>query len=267
MIALFEDTADCNRELLLQLLDEPDGEPDPDVASTVRLGVLRPDDPRVRRALAAVDARLQVPLPGSPGWCARGEAGERAGSRPDGAARPVLALERAMLAVAAGEPAEARALLVGAEACAGEGGLFPERVDGPGGRGGPVMPHLWTHAEHVILLRSMEDGAVFDQPPQPRRRYATERPPRIARWRHDGELREMPAGRALRIELPVEADLHWSGDEWRTVQDTPTVQAGPGIFVVELPTAVLSRSGTLVFTWRERRSGAWLGMDHHVTLR
>ncbi len=257
------DTADCLHELLGQVLDEAESgaeiEPDPDIVSLVRFGVLEPDDARVRRALAAVDAGLRVATPGGPAWCARGEAGL--------APRPVLALERAMLAVAAGEPEEALALLRAAEACAGAGGMLPERADGRDGRGGTVMPHLWTHAEHVILLRSVADGAPFDRPPQPAGRYGGGRAARVARWRHDGELREMPRGRPLRIELPVAADLHWSSDGWEVVQDTPVAQAGPGLFVAELPTAALAPGSDVVFTWRERGSGAWLGVDHHVTVR
>ncbi len=178
----------------------------------------------------------------------------------------MLTAERALLAVLSGRPDEARALLRSLQACAGEGGMLPERVDGPDGRGGMVMPHLWTHAEHVRLLRSIADGAVFDQPPHAAARYRSGRPARIARWRHEHELREMPQGRALRIELPVAADLHWSDDGWVRIQDTPVVQAGPGIFVAELPTAALPDGSTVVFTWRERGSGAWLGIDHHVTV-
>jgi glucoamylase len=74
----------------------------------------------------------------------------------------------------------------------------------------------------------------------------------------------MVQGRALRIELPVAADLHWSDDGWIRIQDTPVVQAGPGIFVAELPTESLLPDSMVVFTWRERGSGAWLGVDHHV---
>ena len=259
--AFLHDTADCVHELLLNLLDEPAAEvdPDPDIVSLVRFGVLAPSDARVRRALAAIDETLQVMLPGGPAWCARGEAGR--------APRPVLTLERAMLELAMGEPARAYALLMSAQACAGEGGMLPEQVDGLDGRGGVVMPHLWTHAEHVILLRALEDGVSFEQPPQPLQRYGQPRTARIARWRHDQELVEMPQGRALRVELPVAADLHWSSDDWMAIQDTPVTQAGPGLFVAELPTADLVSGSTVVFTWRERGNGAWLGIDHHVTVR
>ncbi len=265
LCAFFRDTADSIQELLETLLDEP-GSPsspdvpdaDPDIVSLPRLGVLAPNDPRLVRALHAIDAELRVTLPGGPAWCCRGEAGQ--------APRAVLTAERALLAILAGQPEEARTLLASLQNYAGEGGMLPERVDGPDGRGGMVMPHLWTHAEHVRLLRSLADGAVFDQPPHAAARRGSGQEARIARWRHDHELRRMPQGRALRVELPVAADLHWSDDGWVRIQDTPVVQAGPGIFVAELPTASLPDGSTVVFTWRERGSGAWLGIDHHVAV-
>jgi glucoamylase len=257
------DTADSIHELLEALLDEPGSpassetpEADPDIVSLARLGVLAPDDPRLQRALETIDANLRVELPGGPAWCRRGDFGR--------APRPALTAERAQLAIMAGRPDEARALLASLQNCAGEGGMLPERVDSPDGRGGIVMPHVWTHAEHVRLLRAIEDRALFEPPPHAASRYASARTPRIARWRHDHELPRMVQGRALRIELPVAADLHWSDDGWIRIQDTPVVQAGPGIFVAELPTESLLPDSMVVFTWRERGSGAWLGVDHHV---
>ncbi|WP_419730811.1 glycoside hydrolase family 15 protein [Lichenicola sp.] len=259
-----QDTADAVRDVVESLLDELCLEPgpaeaDPDIVSLAVLGVLGVEDPRLARALAAIDAALRVDLPGGPGWCVRGDEGL--------APRPVLTAERATLAVLAGQHAEARALLASFEACAGEGGMLPERVDNEGGRGGMVMPHLWTHAEHVKLLRSIADGRSFCALPHARARYAgTDTPTRIARWRHDHELREMPAGRVLRVELPVAADLHWSDDGWVRIQDTPVVPVGLGIFVAELPTAALVPGARVVFTWRDRNSGSWLGVDHHIAV-
>ena len=262
-----QDTADAVRDLLDSLLDEmtpdaPDAvEPDPDIVSLAVLGILTADDPRLARAIAAIDSSLRVELPSGPAWCVRGDEGL--------APRPVLTAERATLAVLAGRHEEARQLLASFEGCAGAGGMLPERVDNEGGRGGMVMPHLWTHAEHVKLLRSIEDGRSFCELPHARARYAGSTgpaPTRIARWRHDHELREMPAGRVLRVELPVAADLHWSDDGWVRIQDTPVVPVGLGIFVAELPTAALQPGAHVVFTWRDRNSGSWLGVDHHIAV-
>ncbi|TIP53948.1 MAG: hypothetical protein E5X68_37320, partial [Mesorhizobium sp.] len=67
------------------------------------------------------------------------------------------------------------------ERSAGVGGLLPEQVwDRPdipdrelwlGKPSGSAMPLVWAHAEHIKLLRSLRDGAVFDLPPQGVERY------------------------------------------------------------------------------------------------
>ncbi|MGI4747815.1 MAG: hypothetical protein ACRYGI_19780 [Janthinobacterium lividum] len=261
------DTADAVHELLSALLDEPGSpasaeapEADPDIISLVLFGLMTVDDPRLARALDTIDASLKVELPGGPAWCRRGDEGLPP--------RPVLTAERALLAVEAGRMDEADLLVRSLQACAGEGGMLPERVDNENGRGGMVMPHLWTHSKHVKLLRSIDDAQDFNRLVQVQQRYAgkTVLASRIVRWRYDHELREMPQGRVLRVELPVAADLHWSDDGWVRIQDTPVVEIGPGIFVAELPTAGLPIGSMVVFTWRERGSGAWLGIDHHIAV-
>ena len=42
---------------------------------------------------------------------------------------------------------------------------------GCGGPSGSAMPLVWAHSEHIKLLRSLRDGAVFDMPPQGVKRY------------------------------------------------------------------------------------------------
>jgi glucoamylase len=255
---LFE-TADCVRETLSADLDAlPDAEPDSDLVSLIRLGVLSPHDPRLEPALAAIDATLRVALPGGPGWCRRGHAG-----RPT---RPVLTIERALLSVQAGRLDEARALLASVEASAGDNGLLPERVDHESGHGGLVMPHHWTHAEHIKLLRAIDDRAVFDLPPQAALRYPDGQAAslRIARWRPDRPVVVVRRGRRLRVELPVAAELHWSSDQWSSVRNTPTVELAEGLCVAELPTDTLPPGSRLLFTWRETEQDLWHATDHHI---
>ena len=43
---------------------------------------------------------------------------------------------------------------------------IPERELFCGRPSGSAMPLVWAHAEHIKLLRSLRDGAVFDMPPQ-----------------------------------------------------------------------------------------------------
>ena len=89
------------------------------------------------------------------------------------------------------------------EAFAGDGGLLPEQVwdadDIPerelfcGRPSGSAMPLVWAHAEHIKLLRSLRDGAVFDMPPQGVERYIkgkTGSPLRT--WRFNNKIRTMP---------------------------------------------------------------------------
>jgi len=253
---LLADTADHVHLLLEEALAASPGA-DVDLVPLASLGLIALDDPRLLRGLDAVDATLSVELPAGRAW--RRREGE--------APRSVLVAERASLALARGDREEALALCRTLEGMAGEGGMLPERVDGPDGRGGAVMPFLWAHAEHVLLLRGLADGALFDAPPQIAARYAGGAvPPRVARWRADAPVVAVPRGLPLRIELPCAADLRWSADEWASAHDTRARTIAPGVFVAELPAADLSHSPSLVFTWRECDSGAWAGVDHRVTI-
>ncbi|MCQ8279184.1 hypothetical protein NFI95_12090 [Acetobacteraceae bacterium KSS8] len=255
------DCADAARDALLRQMDEHDAEaPETDVVSLVRLGVLPPDDPRLLRAIEAVDARLRTEVLGVPGWQRSGNA-----LRPT---RPVLTIERALLAVAAGRIEEARALLAAVETIAGAGGLLPERVDDPTVRGGVVMPHLWTHAEHIKLVRAIADGAIFDQPPQAALRYGAADIPRspILRWRPENPVGTVPHGKRLRIELPAASELHWSSDDWASVRNTPTETLAPGLSVADLPIEAVPAGSRITFTWRDRDQEIWHGIDYAIDI-
>ena len=143
----------------------------------------------------------------------------------------LLAGERAHYELAAGRKDKAASLLETFEASAGHGGLLPEQVwDGAdmperelwlGRPSGSAMPLVWAHSEHIKLLRSLRDGAVFDMPPQGVKRYIEDKtgsPLRI--WRFNNKIRTMPAGKTLRVELAAPALVHWSSDKWLTVPRT-----------------------------------------------
>jgi glucoamylase len=61
------------------------------------------------------------------------------------------------------------------------GGMLPEQIwdsgDLPkhgllnGHPSGSGMPLVWAHAETVKLLRSLQDGKIWDMPPQTVKRY------------------------------------------------------------------------------------------------
>ncbi len=254
----------------------------PDALALVRFGLRAPDDPRIRDTVTVIDRLLKTELPQGPIW--RRYNGDGYGEKEDGRGYdgtgigrpwPLLTGERAHYELAAGHRAEAERLLGVLEACASDGGLLPEQVwDGPpiparelfpGRPTGSAMPLVWAHSEHLKLLRSLADGAVFDMPPQTVRRYVKERnTPRCRPWRPDWRAETVPAGRVLRIDLPDAAMVHWTADGWETVTDSFTQDSGLGLHVVELPTDRMAPGTQIAFTWRWRGTGAWVGQDYVV---
>ena len=236
-----------------------------DALALVRFGLRAPDDPRIQASVRVIDHVLRQELPYGPGW--RRYNGDGYGEHDDGSpfdgtgvgrVWPLLAGERAHYELAAGRKAEAEHLLAVLEASSSHGRLLPEQVwDGPpmperellpGAPSGSAMPLVWAHAEHIKLLASLRDGAVFDMPPQPVRRYQREQhPPRVQPWRPDWRTETIAPGRVLRVDLPQSAVVAWSADDWRTRTEVPTRDTGLGVHAAELPGA---SSGTIVFTWR-----------------
>jgi len=256
----------------------------PDALALVRFGLRAADDPRIVDTVKVIDRLLKVDLPPGPLWHryngdGYGEKVDGRGYDGTGIGRPwpLLAGERAHYELAAGRRAEAERLLGVLEACASDGGLLPEQVwDGepiptrelfPGQPSGSAMPLVWAHAEHVKLLRSLADGAVFDMPPQTVRRYLKQtNTPGCRPWRPDWRAETLPAGRVLRIDLPQAATVHWSADRWTTVTDSATQETGLGVHTLALPTENLASGTRITFTWRWRSSGSWVGRDYLVTV-
>ncbi|HET7548316.1 MAG TPA: glycosyl hydrolase, partial [Usitatibacter sp.] len=132
---------------------------------------------------------------------------------------------------------------------------------------GSAMPLAWAHAEHVKLLRSLADGRVFDMPPQPRQRYLVEGVrSRHCIWRFNHKCRGFTRGSVLRVELLAPATVHWSGDGWRTVHDTPTRASGWGIHFADLDTAALAPGGAVVFTLYWVGEERWEGTDFTLAI-
>jgi glucoamylase len=255
-----------------------------DALALVRFGLRAADDPRMVDTVKVIDHVLRVELPYGPGW--RRYNGDGYGEYDDGnpydgtgvgRVWPLLAGERAHYELAAGRLAEAEKLLTVLEAGASPGKLLPEQVwDAspipalelePGEPSGSAMPLVWAHAEHIKLLRSLADGAVFDRPPQPVRRYLREhQKARCRPWRPDWRTPGVPAGRTLRLDLPEPALVHWSADGWETRVDVRTRDTGLGIHTADLPTDGLTPADTIVFTWMSLASGEWIGQDHTVAV-
>lgn len=254
----------------------------PDALALVRFGLRAADDPRIVDTVKAIDAQLRCELPQGPLWYRYNSDGygeHEDGAPFDGTGQgrpwPLLAGERAHYELAAGRKDEAASLLDALERSAGPGGLLPEQVwDGAdiperellhGKPSGSAMPLVWAHSEHIKLLRSLRDGAVFDMPPQGVKRYIENKTISPFRpWRFNNKIRTLPAGKALRIELMAAATVHWSTDDWATAHDSQTVENAFGIHLVDLPTAGLPEGNTLVFTFFWPGTGDWENVDFSV---
>jgi glucoamylase len=255
-----------------------------DALAFVRFGLRAPDDPRIVSTVKVIDATLKVDTPRGPAW--HRYQGDEYGERPDGRAYdgtgvgrawPLLTAERGHYELAAGRVDSANQLARAIEAMAGDSGLIPEQIwdsaDIPdrelflGHPSGSAMPLVWAHAEYVKLCRSLQDGEIFDRPPQTVERYLLNRTTssRIA-WRFNNKVRAIPPGRTLRVETLQPALVHWSVDGWRTVHDEPTRDTTLGVHLVDLPTLRLSRDDRVDFTFYWPEADRWEGIDYQVCI-
>ena len=125
---------------------------------------------------------------------------------------------------------------------------------------------MWAHSEYIKLRRSLRDGKIFDQPPQPVQRYIVEKQKAaVFEWRYNNKCRSMPAGKTLRVVLTAPAIIHWSCDEWQTSSDTNT-RDPLGVFIADLPNAKLTTGQEIVFTIFWQNDQKWEGKDYRVRI-
>ncbi len=252
-----------------------------DCLQLVRMGLRAVDDPTIVASVAAIDALLKTDTPSGPVWHRyNGDGyGEHDDGGPfDGQGRgrgwPLLTGERGHIAMVADE--DARPYLAAMVAMTGKGGMLPEQVwDSapiperglyPGRPSGAAMPLMWAHAEFIKLALSMAVGAPVDRPARTWARYRGRRP-RLAfdLWQPRQRIRELQAGRELRLLLPEPALVHWGRSGWQQPADLNTEDWGLG-HVARLPTVALAAGERVDFTfyWLTRRQ--WQGEDFQVVV-
>jgi glucoamylase len=256
----------------------------PDALALARFGLRAADDPRITNTVKVIDALLKVETPNGPAW--RRYVGDEYGEHADGSAFdgagvgrpwPLLTGERAHYELAARRPQEAEALMRAMEAFANDGGMIPEQVwDAPdiperelffGRPTGSAMPLVWAHAEYVKLRRSVDEGRIFDLPPQTVKRYLVDHVGSpYAVWRFNNKCDVMQQGLTLRVETQAQAVIHWSADEWRSVSDVETLDTDLGVYVADLPTGGLNAGTRISFTFYWPASGNWEGSDFAVRI-
>ena len=151
----------------------------------------------------------------------------------------VLSGERGHYAVMAGE--DAHPYVEDMTAMTGAGGLIPEQVWDtdpipacdlyPGQPSGSAMPLVWAHAEYIKLCLSYAQGYPVDRPAQTWLRYHGQRPDiSFYLWRMKQRLRNLPAGKELRMLLHAHARVHWGSNGWQNVvpPNVPTAREKAG---------------------------------------
>jgi len=249
----------------------------------VRYGIRKPNDPIILDSLKVIDAVLKVDTPVGPVWRRYNHDGY--GQREDGGpyvgwgkgrAWPLLTGERAHFELSARR--DVKPFIRAIEGFASATDLLPEQVwdekDKPnahmflGRPTGSAMPLMWAHAEYVKLLRSVSDGRVFDLIPEVAERYLGDRKAcqLFEIWKPNRRVRFVKKGYTLRVQAPVSFHLHWTGDDWDTVKDTPSSATTLGIDFVDIP-IVAAQHAPIRFTffWPERNS--WEGRDYMVEIK
>jgi glucoamylase len=250
----------------------------------VRYGVRRADDPLIVDSLKVVDHVLKVETPRGPCW--RRYNFDGYGTGPDGSpftgygqgrAWPLLTGERAHYALAAGQ--DVLPYVQAIEAFASMGGMLPEQIwDSPeievrghklrpGDPAGSAMPLVWAHAEYLKLLRSLHDRQVFDRIEAVAQRYCGDRPAsaKVDVFLLNRAIREMQAGRNLRILADRPFRVLWTSDSWQTHQRMDCRQVGAQVCCADLPVAGL-REGQVSFTLFWMGEQRWEGRNFDVAV-
>ena len=247
----------------------------------VRYGVRAADDPLIVDSLKVVDYVLKVDTPKGPCWKRYNHDGY--GQREDGGpflgwgkgrAWPLLTGERAHYELAAGR--NIHDLIETIERCASSGGMLPEQIwDEPdrnglvfGGPAGSAMPLVWAHSEYLKLLRSAHDRQVVDRIPVVEERYARgHHPPsqievfKVSRR----QIRDIPAGKTLRITSAARFCVTWSSDQWKTTRSFESTQVGYAGSYADLPTSP-GQTGALSFTLFWPDENRWEGRNFDVDI-
>jgi glucoamylase len=241
----------------------------------VRYGIRQPRDPLIEDSLKVIDAVLKVDTPWGPCWRRYNHDGygPQADGSPyqkwgEGRGWPLLTGERAHYELAAGR--DVRSLIAAMENFSNNCGMLPEQVwdrtDIPeagmylGKPCGAAMPLMWAHAEYIKLLRSMRDHRVFDLITPVAKRYFSEQGRKdLEVWKSTRRVREIAAGKVLRVVAKGEFRLRWKVDD--SSQESTSTDTGIGLHFVDIQTA---KPGVVEFTFVETEVEEFVGQMFEV---
>lgn len=253
-----------------------------DALALVRFGLRAADDPRILDTIQVIDKVLKSDTSRGPLW--HRYKGDGYGEHEDGSpfdgvgvgrGWPLLSGERAHYELAKGDKKRALELLRDMARLAGVGGLIPEQVwdapDNPsrtlynGHSAGSAKPLVWAHAEYVKLLRSLQDGKVFDQPLQPVQRYLKNKTQaRVAIWQLEDQVDKIREGRELRFHLKAPARIRWSRNGWKSHEDLETSLNCLGQHVAQIAAQKPGTKISFTFFWLD--SQRWEERNYEVTI-
>ena len=244
----------------------------------VRYGILSADDPLIVESLRVVDSVLKTETPSGPCWHRYNHDGygQQLGGGPytswgQGRAWPLLTGERGHYELAAGR--DCRPFLHAMEKFSNATCLLPEQIwdeaDIPdeqmyrGGPTGSANPLLWAHSEYVRLLRSCQDGKVFDSIPEVLARYKNGQPQtNIEYWLPKHPIHQARKGHTIRICAMETFRLRWSADTWKTWRDIESTPTGIGGEYFDLFAKDYQSQLDFTFYWPNRKE--WEGQNHHI---
>jgi glucoamylase len=132
---------------------------------------------------------------------------------------------------------------------------------------GAAMPLMWAHAEYIKLLRSTDDGQVYDRIAEVADRYLRprQRTP-LEVWKSNRQVQTIAAGATLRIQAARPFMLHWGRGDWMNVTDTQSQHTSIGISFVDIATAP-GDGAPVRFTFYWTDQDRWEGRDYTVEVR
>lgn len=127
---------------------------------------------------------------------------------------------------------------------------------------------MWAHAEYIKLLRSVNDGKVFDFAPDAAKRYlSTERKHEpLEIWKHNRQPRSMKAGWKLRIQAPSPFRLTWTNNGWRSVNESAAAGTDLGIDFFDIQTFGDQKT-PIQLTFFRTDEERWEGKDYQVEIQ
>ena len=167
-------------------------------------------------------------------------------------------------------------MITAIECFTSEGGMLPEQIwDAPdlpemgmflGRPSGSAMPLAWAHSEYIKLLRSCEDGAVFDrvEPVEDRYLHGKRNLP-IEICKRDHLLASIAPGETLRIIEGARFRLLWTQDEWQTNHTVESKYVGSSVCYADI-SIEKQTPGKLSFTLYWLDEDRWEGRNYDVPI-